>query len=209
MKPNQIIKSSLALVTIAILATITAFTVRQGEVTKTAHLAAPKPFVDTIQFTSGGHVLGFAAGGVYVASGSHALRIEFVNSHSISPVSAPAPGKASSNEKATPLSQVTYPNLWNGVTLTYDAPRGAIARSTYRLDPYANADNIRLRYNTPIAVQGDGALRISFQTGTINESAPQAWQERGGKRVPVQIAFARSGKNEISLTTGQYDRREP
>jgi hypothetical protein len=52
-------------------------------------------------------------------------------------------------------------------------------------------------------------LRVSFKTGTVNESAPQAWQECGGKRVPVQIAFAPCGKDEITFTTGHYDRSQP
>src|SRR5438876_4224725 len=39
---------------------------------------------DLLQFTSGGHILGFSADGLYVASGSHALRVEFINSHATS-----------------------------------------------------------------------------------------------------------------------------
>jgi hypothetical protein len=31
-----------------------------------------------LQFTSGGHILGFGAEGAYVASGSHALHVQFV-----------------------------------------------------------------------------------------------------------------------------------
>jgi hypothetical protein len=206
MKTNQLLKSSLTLVTIAILAAVTAFTVRQGEVTKSARPTAPK---DILQFTSGGHVLGFAKSGVYLASGSHALRVQFVNAHSTTPLSTTSPSETGNTKAAAPLSQVTYPNLWDGVTLTYDAPSGAVARSTYRLDPYAKTDNIRLRYNAPVAVQGDGSLRVNFKTGTLNESAPQAWQERSGKRVPVQIAFAPRGKDEITFTTGHYDRSQP
>src|SRR5436190_7845723 len=206
MKTKQLTKSSLALVTIGILATATAFTIREGQVSKTAHPTAPH---DVLQFTSGRHVLGFATDGVYVATGSHALRVEFVDAHLTSPAGAPAPTGANSDKKATPLSQVTYPNLWDGVTLTYDAPTGAIARSTYRIEPYAETGNIRLRYNAPVSVQGDGSLRIAFETGTIDESAPLAWQEHDGKHIPVQVAFAQRGKDEISFTTGQYDRSEP
>src|SRR5439155_25194492 len=154
----------------------------------------------------------FAPDGVYVANRSHALRVEFVNSHSISPMSAAAPSgpdNANNAKKATPLSEVTYPNLWDGITLTYDAPSGAIVRSTYRLNPHANANKIRLRYNAPVSVQGNGSLRVGFQSGTLTESAPQAWQECSGKRVPVQIAFAPRGKDEITFTTGSYDRSQP
>ena len=159
-----------------------------------------------LQFTSGGHVLGFAADAVYVASGSHALRVQFVNPRTTNPVSAAAPDGA---QRAAPLSQVTYPNLWDGVTLTYDAPGDAIVRSTYRIEPQADAGNIRLRYNAPVAVQDDGSLCVKFQTGTVNESAPQAWQEHDGKRVPVRIAFAPRGKAEITFAVGEYDRSEP
>jgi hypothetical protein len=160
----------------------------------------------TLQFTSGGHVLSFAADGVHVASGSHALHVEFVNARATTPASDAA---ASETQRAAPMSKVTYPNLWNGVTLSYDAPRGAIVRSTYRLDPYANADNIRLRYNAPVSVQSDGSLQVSFQTSKVNESAPKAWQERDGKRVPVQIAFTPCDADQIRFAIGEYDRAKP
>src|SRR5207237_716439 len=139
MKPKQLLKSSLALVTIAILVNITAFTVRQGEVTKTAHLTAPK---DILQFTSGGHVIGFAKSGVYIANGSHALRVEFVNAHSTTPLSTTSPSETGNTRAAPPMSQVSYPNLWDDITLTYDAPKGAITRSSYRLEPYGNMEKI-------------------------------------------------------------------
>ena len=93
---------------------------------------------------------------------------------------------------------VTYLNLWDGVTLIYDAPSGAVVRSTYRLEPHANVGDIRLRYNAPVAVEDDGSLRVSFQTGMVNESAPQAWQERDGKRVPVRGLHLRRAGTLIS-----------
>jgi len=176
---------------------------RQAEPGNSIEITAPKKI---LQFTSGGQIVGFAADGVYVASGSHALRVEFVNAHQAIPVSAVAPTET---QGSTPLSQVTYPNLWDGVTLTYDAPGRAVVRSTYRLDAYAKAENIRLRYNAPVSVRNDGSLRVGFQTGAVQESAPQAWQERGGKRVPVQVAFAPRGKDEITFAVGKYDRSEP
>ncbi|MEY2518651.1 MAG: hypothetical protein QOF24_410 [Verrucomicrobiota bacterium] len=161
---------------------------------------------DILQFTSGGHTLGFAANAVYVAGGSHALRVQFVNPRRTHPVSTDPPKGA---QRAASLSQVTYPNLWDGITLTYDAPSGAVVRSSYRIEPHADAGNIRLRYNAPLTVQDDGSLRVGFQTGTVNESAPQAWQERDGKHVPVRIAFAAQGNSELTFAVGEYDRSEP
>jgi hypothetical protein len=166
-------------------------------------LTAPN---DILQFASGGHVLGFASDAVYVAGGSHALRVQFVNPRKTHPISTAEP---KGTQRAASLSQVTYPNLWDGVTLTYDAPSGAVVRSTYRIEPHADAGNIRLRYNAPLVVQDDGSLRISFQTGTVNESAPHAWQERDGKHIPVRIAFAHGGNAELTFAVGEYDRNEP
>jgi uncharacterized repeat protein (TIGR02543 family) len=183
-----------------------AFALQQAEPRKSKLPTEPKQI---LQFTSGGHILGFAKDCVYVASGSHALRVEFVNSRSTNPLSAASATDTRSDKKAAPLSQVSYASLWDGVTLTYDAPNGAIARTTYRLEPYANVANIRLRYNAPVSIEGNGSLRISFQTGTLNESAPQAWQEQNGKRVPVQVAFAQRGKDEIGFRTGQYNLSQP
>jgi hypothetical protein len=182
--------------------------VRQYEAGKPLHRTGPNQI---LQFTSGGHILGFASGGVYVASGSHALHVEFVNPRVTNPVSdaAPGDGMPGNAQRVAPLSRVTYPNLWDGVTLIYDASSGAVVRSTYRLEARANAGNIRLRYNAPVAVQSDGSLRVRFQTGTLNETAPQAWQERDGKRVPVRIAFAPRGNGELTFAVGDYDRSEP
>ncbi|PYX04864.1 MAG: hypothetical protein DMG85_16610, partial [Acidobacteria bacterium] len=198
----------LNLLWLPIIFAVALFVIRQHEAGRPVDRTAPNHI---LQFTSGGHVLGFAAGGVYVASGSHALHVEFVNPRATNPVSnaGPGDGMPGNAQHATPLSRVTYPNLWDGVTLIYDAPSGAVVRSTYRLEAHANAGNIRLRYNAPVAVQSDGSLRVSFQTGTVNESAPQAWQERDGKRVPVRIAFAPRGNVELTFALGEYDRSQP
>src|SRR5712692_4103019 len=198
----------LNLLWLPIILVVALFEVRQHEAGRLVPRTAPNRL---LQFTSGGHILGFASGGVYVAGGSHALHVEFVNPRATNPVSdaAPGDGKPVNVQRVAPLSRVTYPNLWDGVTLIYDAPSGAVVRSTYRLDAHANAGNIRLRYNAPVAVQGDGSLRVSFQTGMLNESAPQAWQERDGKRMPVRIAFAPRGNGELTFAVGDYDRSEP
>jgi hypothetical protein len=187
------------LVCLPILVAIAVLVTRQGHTNKSGPLTVAN---NIQQFTSGGHVLGFGRNGVYVAAGAHALHVDFVNSHATSPMSDGAP---SGSHKAAPLSHLTYPNLWDGVTLTYDAPKGAIARSTYRIDPHANIDNIRLRYNAPPTVQSDGSLRVKFNTGIMNETAPQAWQDRDGKRVPVKVAFASRGEREIGFAVGEYD----
>jgi hypothetical protein len=108
---------------------------------------------------------------------------------------------------AMPLTSVTYPNLWDGVTLTYDAT--GIVRSTYRLEPYTDSSAIRLHYNRPVELQADGSLRIEFETGAMTETAPLAWQELSGHRVPVFITFKTLSETEIGFATGAYDPARP
>ena len=178
----------------------TGFGLRENQIHKSA-----KPN-QVLQFISGEHVLGFTSSGMYAGTGSHMLHVEFVSARSCHPVSdAPA----NDTRETPPLSKIEYSNLWDGVTLSYDAPAGAIARSNYRIEPHTDVRSIGLRYNLPVSVARDGSLRITFATGAMNESAPEAWQEHEGKRVPVRIAFAARGDREIGFTAGDYDRSEP
>ena len=157
-----------------------------------------------LQFTAGGHVLGFSSSGIYAATGSHALHVDFVGANSVQP-QAEAP---STGGKAAPLSRVQYPDLWQGIRLIYDAPPGGILRSTYQLEAGADVSMIRLRYNAPLTVNADGSLSIAFETGTLNESAPLAWQVISGKQVPVVVSYTQR-ENEVGFVLGQYDARYP
>ena len=68
-----------------------------------------------------GHVLGFQKEGVYVATGNHVLREGFSGTGGRLPQPDRPPAK---DGKAQPLGKVTYPDLWEGVTLVYDSPPG-------------------------------------------------------------------------------------
>jgi hypothetical protein len=177
---------------------------------------------EMLQFTSGGHVLGFAPDNVLVSNGTYALRVEFVQANAVTP-QAPAaagdpvqPGRPAEGDAAPALAQVTYPNLWPGISLAYDTGDG-IARSTYTLEPGANPAAIRLRYNAPVQIEDDGSLSIAFETGVMRESAPLAWQEISGARIPVDITFRlvkQSGHNpnvgpNVGFSLGRYNPAYP
>jgi hypothetical protein len=158
-----------------------------------------------LQFTSGKHILGFASGKAYLAGMDHALGVEFPGSNMVIPKS----DRKISYEntlKALPMGKVTYENLWNGITLTYEAGKDGIAETVYRIAPGADVSKIRLKYNVPVTAQKDGSLRLEFKTGRMTESAPIAWQDIDGKRIPVQVAFSVTEK-EVGFSVGQYDRR--
>ena len=192
----------------AITALVIVLGMLSSKVPQAMQAAAPG---DLLQFQSGGHVVGFTAGKMYVSNGTYALRVEFVGADKVAPQAADS---ASANDGAAPpLARVTYPNLWPGISLAYDAA-GGIARSTYTLRPGADPAAIRLRYNAPVTVEADGSLRIVYANGVMRESAPVAWQEIDGTRVPVAVEFVlRSPPStevgEISFRLGAYNPRYP
>ena len=67
---------------------------------------------------------------------------------------------------------------------------------------------IRLKYNVPFEKQQNGSLSFKFEKGNLTESAPIAWQEIDGKRIPVTVAFKVSG-DEVELSVGKYDCGRP
>ena len=163
------------------------------------------------QYTAGGHVLGFRKGEMFVASGDHALKVEFVNARPVSPGEEAKSGDPeSSRSGAQPLGKVSYPNLWDGVTLVYENHGGGVAKSTYRVEAGGTTavdrvDEIRLCYNVPVKVDDSGNLVFSFPTGEMRESRPVAWQEIEGNRVPMEVTYRLRGDQEVGFKAGSFD----
>ena len=154
------------------------------------------------QYQSGGHILGFGQGQVYLAGLDHALRVEFARGNNIAPSGAGASAQIS---QPAPLQRVSYLNVWDGIDVTYTSAAGQLAESTYTVHPGGRVDSIHLCYNVPVALQADGSLSYAFQTGYISEFAPIAWQQIGGKQVAVPVSFVKQSNNEVSFAVGVYN----
>ena len=167
------------------------------------------------QYTSAGHVLGFRKDGVVIASGSHALRVEFVSAQSVSPVDEGRPsGLEKGQSRATELRKVTYPNLWDGVTVVYEGTESGVVKSTYHILPGEGKtsqalDEIRLRYSVPVKLDCNGDLVFSFAAGEMQETRPVAWQEVAGKKRAVEAGYRLLGEREVGYKVGEYDPRYP
>jgi hypothetical protein len=166
-----------------------------------AVLTAKPEAPELLQLTAGGHALGFAADGVYAATGSHALHVEFVGANDVQPQSGSA---AEGEGQAAALDQVTYVGLWDGIDLAFEAEAGGIYATTYAIEPGADPADILLRYNAPLTFNEDGTLSIAFETGAMTESAPVAWQVIDGERISVEVAFQLDGQ-EAGFALGAYD----
>jgi hypothetical protein len=157
-----------------------------------------------LQFTAGGHVLGFSPDGVMIASGDHMLKTEFIGSNAVSPQADSAAPAENNAAKASPLGRITYHNIWDGITVVYDTSPGSIVESTYYLDEAKQVDSVHLGYNRPLSIDRQGNLVIAFESGNMVESAPIAWQEVDGQRMPVAVAYALYGESEVGFTIGDF-----
>jgi hypothetical protein len=170
---------------------------------------------EILQFVAGGHVLGFRKGDMFIATGDHALKVEFVNARPVSPADEGVPPDTENDRKvAQPLGRVIYRDLWNGVTLVYEKHTSGVVKSTYTVQPAetgigSSVDRIRLRYNVPVEVDEGGNLVFSFEAGQMKESRPLAWQEIDGKQIPVDVSFRSFGKQEAGFNVGGYDPNFP
>jgi hypothetical protein len=156
-----------------------------------------------------GQTLGFGKNLITVASPTDALRIDLVGARSVAPAAQPSATTAAADAGGTlPFNQVTYTDLWNGVTAVYKAKPGAVFEDSYFVAPGLAGDpvnQIRLRYNQPVTVDDLGNLVIASGDGTMTESAPVAWQDIDGKRVSIPVSFVLLGNNEVGFSVGAYD----
>ena len=177
---------------------------------RTAHAASQGETSDLLQFTAAGHVLGFRAESVYIAAGDHMLRVEFAGTNGVAPVPDRMP---SGDGRAQPLGRVSYTDLWMGISLSYESVAGGVVESSYLLEPGADIGQIRLRYNAPVEIEAGGSLRITYETGQMRESAPVAWQDIDGRRIPIEVSFRlmdSATRNPIvGFALGRYDPAYP
>ena len=162
------------------------------------------PDMDALQLSSSGHIINFRSNGLELSNGAYVYQVDFDGTAGVVPENLAADGDIETDELFS-LEQVSYNNLWPGITLSYDAPEGGVLRSTYFLEPYADAALIRLNYNAPLEVLADGRLAVQYESGMIYESAPIAWQVVEGQRQPVTAAFILSGNESLGFRLGEYD----
>ncbi|MGO9952971.1 MAG: SBBP repeat-containing protein [Dissulfurispiraceae bacterium] len=161
-----------------------------------------------IQFKAGNHVLGFASSKVYLASLDHALTLEFIGTEGVMPEADGDLLATSAGTEAQALKKVFYQNLWEGISLSYNATREGITESTYHVAAGADVSKIKLKYNVPVELQKNGSIKFRFDNGNMTESAPIAWQEIDGKRKLVPVSFNIS-RYEVGFSIGKYDKNRP
>ena len=101
---------------------------------------------------------------------------------------------------------LAYGNLYPGIDLIYRRAASAL-KSEFVVAAGADPSRIALRYEGAqrVEVAADGALIIVSAAGGLRETAPLAYQEIDGDRVPVAAAFAVAADGVVRFRLGAYD----
>lgn len=105
----------------------------------------------------------------------------------------------------------TYRDLYAGIDLRYDGRQGHL-KGTYVVAPHGDPTRIRWRYTGLKNLDLDpasGDLKLTMSGGrTLTEYAPIAWQDIGGRRLPVAARYALVD-DMLSFNLGAYDPAYP
>jgi hypothetical protein len=95
--------------------------------------------------------------------------------------------------------------VWPGVRVELEARDGDVEKR-FHVAPHAAPESIAVRVHGACAlrVAADGTLVAATEAGELVSSAPVAWQERGGRREPVEVAYRVAGE-VYGFELGTYD----
>lgn len=102
-------------------------------------------------------------------------------------------------------AQIVYRDLWEGIDLMYS---GTVNRLKYDfvVQPGADPARIRLAYRgATVRVDESGQLEVSTPAGGFHDSAPVAYQEVNGQRVPVAVEYALAEDTTYGFRLGDYN----
>ena len=105
-----------------------------------------------------------------------------------------------------------YESVYPGIGLELDGVSGSL-KSTWVVAPKADPARIRWRYHgfdqVRVDAEGNLVLTLPGEARVVTETAPIAWQDAGGQRVPVEVRYRESQDGSLSFEVGAYDRDVP
>jgi hypothetical protein len=104
---------------------------------------------------------------------------------------------------------VGFGEVWPGIEVDLHARQGSVEKF-FTVAPGASVADIQIELERASAVRvgDDGRLLVALGDGEVAFSAPVAFQEFGGDRRPVQVAYVADG-NRYGFTVHEYDRSQP
>ncbi len=105
---------------------------------------------------------------------------------------------------------VSLASLYDGVDLRFEAD-GSALKGTFAVDPGADPSAIRWRYHGVDGLETGpgGDLLLEIGDGTLIETAPVAWQEVDGTRMPVDASYRVHADGTVGFALGPFEQSLP
>ena len=106
-------------------------------------------------------------------------------------------------------ARVLYRDVYPAIDLVYHGSQGQLEYD-FLVAPGADPATIRLAFDgtDALALDDDGALRLTTPAGAVRLPRPTLYQERDGARQAVAGGYRLQG-TEVAFWTGAYDRARP
>ncbi len=101
---------------------------------------------------------------------------------------------------------VSLGEVWSGVEVKLKATQKTVERLFY-VKPGADPSKIQVQLNGTkgLKLSKDGEIIIKTGLGDLKLSKPVAWQEKDGKKLPVEVSYKLIGKNRYSFAVAKAD----
>ena len=106
-------------------------------------------------------------------------------------------------------SAISLGEVWKGIDVELHA-HGKNVEKFFTVRPGASVNMIQVQLDgaKSLKISQDGALDVATESGTVRFTPPVAWQEKEGKKLPVQVAYLVKG-DSYSFKIGQHDASLP
>ena len=105
-----------------------------------------------------------------------------------------------------------YESVYPGIDLELGGVSGNL-KSTWVVAPKADPARIRWRYHgfdhVQVDAEGNLVMTLPEEARTVTETAPIAWQNVEGRRVPVEVRYQERKDGSLSFEVGAYDKTAP
>jgi hypothetical protein len=105
---------------------------------------------------------------------------------------------------------VSLGEVWSGVEVKLKATQKTVEKLFY-VQPGADPSKIVVEVNGAkgLKLSKDGEIIIQTGLGELKLSKPIAWQEKDGKKLPVEVSYKLIGKNRYSFVVAKADLNLP
>ncbi len=101
---------------------------------------------------------------------------------------------------------VSLGEVWSGVEVKLKATQKTVEKLFY-VKPGADPSKIVVEVDGAegLRLSKDGEIIIQTGLGELKLSKPSAWQEKGGKKLPLEVSYKLIGKNRYSFVVTKAD----